>query len=42
MLYPIETREEVDDGLSSGVVSRNQLGDGCVVDLRGLLFAVLR
>jgi hypothetical protein len=42
MLYPIEDQEEVDVGLSSGVVSRVQLGVGCVVDLRALLFSVFR
>jgi hypothetical protein len=35
MLYPVENREEVDGGLSSGVVSRVRLGDCCVVYLRG-------
>jgi hypothetical protein len=36
MLCLIEDREEVDGGLSGGVVSRVQLGDGYVVDLRGV------
>jgi hypothetical protein len=42
MLYLIEDQEEVDGGLSSDVVSRVQLGDGCVMYVRGLLFTVLR
>jgi hypothetical protein len=42
MLYPIEDREEVNRGLSSGVVSRVQLGDGCAVGVCGILFTALR
>jgi hypothetical protein len=38
----LKTEKTVDGGLSSGVVSRVQLGDGCFADVRGLLFTVLR
>jgi hypothetical protein len=38
----LKTEKTVDGGLSSGVVSRVQLGEGCVADVRGLLFTVLR
>jgi hypothetical protein len=40
-LCPIEDRGEADGRLSSGVVLRVQLGDGCVVYVLGLLFTVL-
>jgi hypothetical protein len=40
LLCPIENREEADGRLSSGVLSRVQLGDGCVVYGLGLLFTV--
>jgi uncharacterized membrane protein len=41
LLCPIEERGEADGRLSSGVVLRVRLGDGCVVYLLGLLFTVL-
>jgi hypothetical protein len=45
MLYPTEDQDKVNEaingGLSSDVVSRVQLGDGCVVYMCGLLFTVL-
>jgi hypothetical protein len=37
-----KTEKMVDGGLSGGVVSRVQLGDGCIVDVHGILFTVLR
>jgi hypothetical protein len=42
LLCPIEDRGEAAGGLSSGVVSRVQMGDGCVVYVRGLSFTVFR
>jgi hypothetical protein len=42
MLCPVENRGEADGGLSSGVVSRVQLGDGCVLYGFGLLLTVFR
>jgi hypothetical protein len=41
LLCPIKDRGEADGRLSSGVVLRVQLGDGCVVYMLGLLFTVL-
>jgi hypothetical protein len=35
-------RLKADGGLSSGLVSRIQLGDGCVVYVLGLFFTVFR
>jgi hypothetical protein len=37
----LKTEKMVDGGLSSRVVSRVQLGDSCVANVRGLLFTVL-
>jgi hypothetical protein len=41
LLHPIEDRGEADGRLSSGVVLRVQLGDGCIAYVLGLFFIVL-
>jgi hypothetical protein len=42
LLCPIKDRGEADGRLSSSLVLRVQLGDGCVVYVVGLLFTVFR